>query len=405
MNRELIKILKYELKGELNNPFVFDDGRPLCSPDDWVERRKEIYKSAIELQYGVMPPSPEVMRVELLYTSDTRPSSFRIVSGTKEKQVAFNMYVFRADSKKKAPAVISGDMCFPYPYRPDYVDVFNKNGIDVVLFNRCEIATDVAAYSLDEIASGTGEWQIAKDTLADIEVGNCGGPLKQVYPDYSFGTIGAWAWGYSRCVDALEILGFTEMDIIAITGHSRGGKVAALAGAIDERIAIVNPNGSCSGGYGSYRISIEAETEFGNVAKSEPLSNIFHHFPAWLGEGMKEYIDHEEKLPFDSHYLKALVAPRALVVTEAASDIMANPVGSYQTTEAAGEVYKFLGCEDKLFWHFRSGKHSHAPEDLEMFLNVILHIWRGEPLKDSFFKLPFKPIEKAYKWSMPTHEK
>jgi hypothetical protein len=120
---------------------------------------------------------------------------------------------------------------------------------------------------------------------------------------------------------------------------------------------------------------------------------------------MKEYIDHEAKLPFDSHYLKALVAPRALVVTEAASDIMANPVGSYQTTEAAGEVYKFLGCEDKLFWHFRSGKHSHAPEDLEMFLNVILHIWRGEPLKDSFFKLPFKPIEKAYKWSMPTHEK
>ena len=63
---------------------------------------------------------------------------------------------------------------------------------------------------------------------------------------------------------------------------------------------------------------------------------------------MRKYIDKEDELPFDSHYLKAMVAPRVLFVSEAASDIMANPVGLWQTTMGAREVYKFLGAEDKL---------------------------------------------------------
>ncbi|MBE6532152.1 MAG: hypothetical protein E7676_01425 [Ruminococcaceae bacterium] len=401
MNEELIKILNYRLKGELPNPFIFDDGTPLRSAADWERRRAEIYKSTIELQYGTMPPKPDFLRVELLYTSCSYPNSYRIVTGTKESPISFIMYVFRADSKKKAPAVIDGDMCFSYLYDEAFIKAFTDNGIDLVCFNRCELATDVAAYSLDEIMSGTGEAEIARAALDEILENGCGGQVKRAYPDYSFGTLGAWAWGYSRCVDALEILGFTDMDTIAFTGHSRGGKTAALAGALDERASIVNPNGSCSGGYGSYRISIDAETEDGEIKTSEPLSNILHHFPAWLGEGMREYVDREELLPFDSHYLKALVAPRALLVTEGASDIMANPVGSHQTTEAAGEVYKFLGCEDKLFWQIRSGKHTHGGEDVRALVSVIRHIKYGEPLYEGLFKLPFKPIEKAYKWTSP----
>ena len=405
MYEELIKILKYNLKGELPNPFIFDDGTPLASPADWERRREEIYKTAVDLQYGVMPPKPDFLEIEVLYTSDSYPNSYRIITGTKANPVVFTMYVFRADSKKKAPAVITGDLCFRYPFDSSRIEVLTKNGIDVVAFNRCELAPDVAYYSLDEIMNGTGEASLAKAVIDGIVENGCGGQVKRAYPDCSFGAIGAWAWGYSRCVDALEILGFTDMNLVAFTGHSRGGKTAALAGAIDERATIVNPNGACAGGYGSYRISIEAETENGEIKVSEPISNIFHHFPAWMGEGMRPYIDNEENLPFDAHYLKALVAPRVLLVTEAASDIMANPVGSYQTTEAAEEVYKFLGCEDKIFWHFRKGEHSQTCEDLEALVSVIKHVKDGEPIGEGFFKLPFKPIEKAYKWSAPKTEK
>lgn len=401
MNENTLKILKYELKGELPNPFVFDDGTPLTSPDEWQKRRAEIYKTAVEFQYGVMPPKPEYVNVDVLYTSESAPDSYRIITGTKENPIIFTMYVFRADWRKKAPAVITGDMCFKYMFDRAYVEAFTKNGIDLVCFNRCELAPDIANYNLGTTIEGSGEQEIARSTFEGIATGNCGGQMKKAYPDYSFGTIGAWAWGYSRCVDALEILGFTEMDAIAFTGHSRGGKTAALAGALDERAAIVNPNATCAGAYSGYRISIEAENIAGEPRVSEDLANQFRHFPAWLGQGMRDYIGKEELLPFDSHYLKALVAPRVLLVTEAAHDIMANPVGSYQTTEAAGEVFKFLGCEDNLYWHFREGGHYQNADDLRALVSVIRHVKYGEPIVDTMFKLPFKPIKKAYSWSVP----
>jgi hypothetical protein len=116
---------------------------------------------------------------------------------------------------------------------------------------------------------------------------------------------------------------------------------------------------------------------------------------------MEQYIDNEENIPFDSHYLKALVAPRVLFVSEAASDIMANPVGTYQTTEAANEVYKFLGCEENLIWHYRYGGHAQLVKDINQLVAVIKHVQNGEPLNDEFFIRPFKEIPPAYSWKCP----
>ena len=224
------------------------------------------------------------------------------------------------------------------------------------------------------------------------------GPLAKMFPDLKLRSIAAWAWGYSRVVDALAMLGFADMDAIIFTGHSRGGKTAILAGALDERAAIVNPNGACAGGCSCYRLTIKAEKDDGTVAVSEPLSNIFRHFPTWLGEGMRGYIDREDELPFDSHYLKAMIAPRVLFVSEAASDIMANPIGSWQTTMGAYEVYKLLGVEDRLLWYFRGGDHAQTTEDVEQLVNVIRNYKYGEPLNGKFFKTKFEPVPLAFDW-------
>lgn len=398
----MIKILEYNLKDKLPDPFVFENGERLVQKEDWEKRKKEIYKTAVELQYGGVVPAPEVLTVEPVYINKGNPSVYRIRTGKNEKTLSFDITVFKAEKGKALPTVISGDGCFGYAYNPDYVNTFLNNGINFVIFNRTDLMPDVAWYNTRVPQKDSGEYNLAVSVISDYDKGIRHGELAEIYPDIPFGAISAWAWGYSRVVDALEILGFADMDCIAFTGHSRGAKTAMLAGALDERAAIVNPNAACAGGCSCYRLVIKAIKEDGvTEAVSEPLSNIFHHFPLWLGEGMREYIDHEEKLPFDSHYLKAMVAPRVLFVSEAGSDIMSNPVGSWQTTMGAAEVYKFLGAEDKLLWYMRDGDHSQKVEDIEQLVNVIKNYKYGEPLNDKFFKTKFEEVPLAFDWRAP----
>lgn len=401
----MIKILEYNLKGKLPDPFMFDNGNRITDPKDWEKRKKEIYESAVVLQYGGVVPEPEVLEVTPVYLNRKNPSTYRVTTGTKDKTVSFEMTVFKASQKEKLPTVISGDGCFGYAYESGYIDAMLNNGINFVMFNRTNLFPDIAWHNVEQVIDGTEEQKMAEDIAASFDKGNKCGPLAEIYPNEEFGAISAWAWGYSRVVDALEKLGFADMDCIAFTGHSRGGKTAMLAGALDQRAAIVNPNAACAGGCSCYRLGIKALKEDGvTEAVSEPISNILNTFPSWMGSGMREYIDKENQLPFDSHYLKAMVAPRVLFVSEAASDIMANPVGTWQTTMGAKEVYKFLGTENKLLWYFRSGNHSHTVEDIEQLVNVIRNYKYGEPLNDKYFKTPFDSIDLAFDWKAPKHK-
>lgn len=399
---DLIKITEFKLAGKLPNPFVFDDGTAVTDPAQWPARKAEIWEKAVTLQFGQMPPKPEFLEVEPIYLSAKgKPNSYRITTGRREKPISFTMVLFKTDTKEKAPVVVDGDLCFPYAFDKEFLSTFLDNGINFCAFNRCELAADVSIHTTKALFEGSFEKTRALEIIEKEQDHVCTGPLKDVYPEFSFGAIGAWAWGYSRCVDALEILENVDTDLIAFTGHSRGGKTAILAGVCDERAKIVNPNEACAGGCSCYRLENKAITEDGDEKPSEPISNIMRCFPTWMGAGIKPYIGREQDLPFDSHDLKALVAPRVLLVGEAASDIWAGPVGSWQTSEAAKEVYKFLGCENNLLWYFRKGYHYHKIEDLEQLVNVIKHLQCGEPLNEHYYKLPFKPTEPIFDWKCP----
>ena len=39
---DLIKITKYEVLDKLPNPFIFNDGTPLKTKEDWQKRKQEI---------------------------------------------------------------------------------------------------------------------------------------------------------------------------------------------------------------------------------------------------------------------------------------------------------------------------------------------------------------------------
>lgn len=382
VNENMLKITECDVLSKLPDPFVFDDGRLVKDADDWQERRREIYKTAVELQYGTMPPPPEFFEAELTYRGGFgRSNTYVITCGRADAPVTFRMKLFLPDKKffedgKKGPAIVDGDLCFNYAFDKEFWHTAVDRGVAMAFFDRTELASDIKH---------------------ERPVGQ----LCRAYPDKTFGALAAWAWGYARCVDALETTGIIDMNNIAFTGHSRGGKTALLAGVIDQRAAIVNPNGSGAGGSGCYRIHAKAKYLEDEEKRTEQLSDLLRNFPYWFGPDMQRYAESEDYLPFDEHMLKALVAPRTLLSTEGAGDVWANAVGTWQTTLAAKEVYKFLGAEDEVYLHFRDGYHNHKASDLSILVELIENRANGTPVKTEFWRLPFEKIDNIFDFEAP----
>ena len=156
-------------------------------------------------------------------------------------------------------------------------------------------------------------------------------------PADAWGTLAAWAWGSSRCVDYLV----TDKDVasgkIAIVGHSRAGKTALWAGAEDTRFAMVVSNESGAGG------AALARRRFG-----ETVARLNTSFPHWYCSNYNKYSNKEDELPVDMHMLLALTAPRALYVDCADEDLWGDPKGSYLSLYNALPVFKLLGRNSDL---------------------------------------------------------
>ena len=124
------------------------------------------------------------------------------------------------------------------------------------------------------------------------------------YPDYDWGDLAAWSWAMSRCVDYLETQPFADKTKFIALGHSRLGKTVLVAGAFDERFALTAPAGSGCGGTGAYRFNGKGR------GGKEGLEDATRNFPQWFGPHLHEFAGQVQKLPFDQHWLMALIAPR-----------------------------------------------------------------------------------------------
>jgi pimeloyl-ACP methyl ester carboxylesterase len=250
-----------------------------------------------------------------------------------DAQPAFMLRLLVPPGPGPFPVLLSGDACWTYATDAVRCSVLAR-GYAWAEFNRVEIMSDMPA------VAGAPQTCAA---LAGVETA----------------AVAAWAWGFHRAIDALVQMPALNPQAIAVVGHSRGGKAALLAGALDERIALTCANNSGAGGAGSFHC-------LGQGAES--LSDIVEAFPHWLSAGLQNFKGRTQALDFDQHFLKALVAPRYLLTTQAMDDLWANPEGTVATHQAASQVYEWLGAESRLVLAFRPGGHPQNAWDWQTLL-------------------------------------
>lgn len=331
------------------------DGTPVTDAASWRRRRAEIRGMMLHYQYGSMPPRPDRVTARVdkvqMHDSGLGTENWITLSIDSQHQLSMRAVLYVPNQPGPYPVVIREEGSLG---RTRQVPMFLQRGYMFVEYARHDLDPD------------------RNDVV---------GPAQQAYPDYDWQTLAVWAWGGMRLIDYLESRDDVDLNRIAITGHSRGGKMALLAGALDERISLVVPNGSGAGGAGSYRV-------LGPGAEALSMNDK----PHWYSPRILNFVGHIDRLPFDQHFLKALVAPRALLCTESIDDEFANPEGTQATSMAAREVYRFLRADvTKVGLRYRRGKHDSLTEDWQALLDFAEWHWFGRRPADvrSFWMTPY----------------
>lgn len=195
------------------------------------------------------------------------------------------------------------------------------------------------------------------------------------------GAIALWAWSLSRAMDVFEKEPGVDGSKVAVYGFSRLGKAALWAAASDSRFAMILSQESGAGGAKLFRRGL-----------GEDIARLSSVFPHWFTERFSHYAGKDRELPFDQHWVMALVAPRPMHVASAKEDRGADAEGEFASLQAVDPIYRWLCGEGldvqewpglgqvakgRLGYHVREGGHDVLPFDWECHLDFMDLHFRG----------------------------
>jgi hypothetical protein len=386
---------KLKANPDLPNPAVMLDGTRVTTKADWEAKRRPELRAMFEhYMYGKYPAKPEKWTAKVLFED---AKAFGGKGTLREVEITFGppewpkIYLLVAVPNGKTPA-------------PCFVGTNFQGNHCLVADERVRITPEWCYASTPGVvknratATGRGKvldvWPFEQALEKGYAVATFyNGDIQPDRPDVREGmratiplapgglpgdetaTIMWWAWGIHRAVDYLVTDKSIDAKRLAVVGHSRLGKTALLAGALDDRIAVVIPHQSGCGGAGPSR---------SQNPKAETVKRINTSFPHWFCPRFKVFNDDVTKLPFDQNCLVALCAPRPVLMTNAEEDQWANPGGQFDVLRAAAPAYELYDVakpvvadkmpeagklsDTRLGYFIRAGKHAMTPDDWKVYL-------------------------------------
>jgi hypothetical protein len=368
-------VTELPLRPEAPDPLVMLDGKPVTTRQEWFKKRVPELKALFQhYMYGWFPP-PVKVTAKITYT-DTNffggKATLKLVTIYLSKAPAPQVHLMMVipNHRKEPPPIFLG-----MNFNGNYALVADTNvPLPPTATGRGKQADSWAiGQSVDR------GYAVATYYAGDVEMDKTnaeGGVREMIHvPRVSddWGTIAAWAWGMQRVVDYLVKDRDIDGKRIALVGHSRLGKATILAGAFDDRVALVIPLQAGCGGTAPSR---------GKIGQS--VKDINTKFPEWFCGVFKQFNDQPERLPIDQDCLIALCAPRPVLLGAAVEDTWANPAGAFAMLQAASGAYHLTGAEgltathmpetnvlidSNLGYFIRPGKHSMTRGDWKVFLD------------------------------------
>lgn len=312
---------------ELPDPLRFQDGRPVRSRAAWRQRRAELLELFRHFVLGTVPSPPGNVRAV-----ECRE---RVEDGVRVREVTL---AFGPEHRARLHLeVILPPGRGPFPV---FLTQDNHRRWALVAVSRGYAG---AVYAGADSRDDTGAWG-------------------EIWPEYDWSKLTRRAWAASRCVDYLLTLPEVDGRRIALTGHSRNGKTALIAAALDERIAAVISSSSGAGGACTWRLF--SEPQFG-----EGIELITRAMPDWFHPRLRFFVGRENKLPVDQHQLIACIAPRPVLLSTALNDDVESVWAIEQTRRAALPVFALLGARAHLNLRYRPGEHATRAGDIEAYVD------------------------------------
>ena len=364
----------------LPDPLVLSSGKPVRDAATWFKQRRPEILRAYETEiYGRIPPNAPKVAWKAAGTDANALEGTAVMTrvlGTigdrpEAPQIKLTIYT-PAKAKKAVPVILLVNFGGGPP--PPATSARGRGASPP--------SPDPAVAS-DIIARG---WGYATIFYQDIQpdranafdqgvIGATSKPGQQPAPD-EWGAISAWAWSVSRVLDYFQTDPSVDAKHVALFGHSRLGKTALWASALDDRIAAVYA--SCSGEMGAAL----ARRDWG-----ETVDDMAQNFPYWFAGNFQKYAGKWTDMPVDAHMLIALSAPRPVFITGGTADQWADPKGEFLAQVAAGPVYRLLGGKDvgaselppldtpaiggDLGWYYHTGPHAATTADWKVFLQFL----------------------------------